>query len=275
MAKKYHLDHFTCSVCPVVFRQHDQYFERDGNVYCQTHYSILFANNCGGCETAVLRNFVEMNKEGVIEQWHPECYMVYKVNAKEACCFPKLFLLKLWGCRVASSKHSLDPNAVDAEGKSDKSGILENNFSYFCKAEVDRQKNTVEKVNKILKVLSAFEHSSAECIQDLLVHFASQQYEAGVVQAEKFICHIEAVFASLDQVDISLSQFNDKTGIVGTKEPKALAKKIVSFFTLLSNETDAQNNMESTTRLIDVVSPLARQLKALIRSTLKGSLKLV
>lgn len=82
LGKKYHLDHFTCSVCPTVFRQHDQYFERDGNVYCQYHYSVLFAAKCGGCQTAVLKNFVEMNKEEVVEQWHPECYMIYKVIFK-------------------------------------------------------------------------------------------------------------------------------------------------------------------------------------------------
>lgn len=77
--KKYHLDHFTCSVCPVVFKQHDQYYERDGNVYCKLHYSVLFAVKCGGCKTAVLKNFVEMDRHGESEQWHPECYMCYKV----------------------------------------------------------------------------------------------------------------------------------------------------------------------------------------------------
>lgn len=56
---KYHIEHFSCSVCATVFRQHDSYYEKEGNVYCGLHYSILFASKCGGCNTAVLKNFVE------------------------------------------------------------------------------------------------------------------------------------------------------------------------------------------------------------------------
>ncbi|KAI8612853.1 hypothetical protein BC830DRAFT_1220146, partial [Chytriomyces sp. MP71] len=47
-------------------------------VYCLFHYSVLFAAKCGGCQTAVLKKFVEMRKEGVLYQWHPQCYMIYK-----------------------------------------------------------------------------------------------------------------------------------------------------------------------------------------------------
>ena len=78
--KKYHLEHFTCAACDTVFRQHDQYYEKSGDVYCKTHYSILYAQKCGGCRTAVLKNFVEMQRHGELEQWHPECYMTYKVT---------------------------------------------------------------------------------------------------------------------------------------------------------------------------------------------------
>jgi hypothetical protein len=87
LGKKYHLDHFTCSVCPKVFRQLDKYFEINDKVYCQDHYSLMFATKCGGCQTAVLNNFVEMNKESIIEQWHPECYMIFKV------CFVRFIIV--------------------------------------------------------------------------------------------------------------------------------------------------------------------------------------
>ena len=59
---KYHMEHFSCSVCATVFRQHDSYYEKDGSIYCGLHYSILFALKCGGCNTAVLKNFVETTK---------------------------------------------------------------------------------------------------------------------------------------------------------------------------------------------------------------------
>ncbi|KAJ3135416.1 hypothetical protein HK100_002687 [Physocladia obscura] len=69
IGKKFHLDHFSCNVeeCGIVFRQHDAFYERDGK--------------CGGCQTAVIKKFVEMRKDGILYQWHPQCYMVYKVSA--------------------------------------------------------------------------------------------------------------------------------------------------------------------------------------------------
>jgi len=80
MGKKYHLEHFSCTECDIVFKQNDSYYEREGKIYCQYHYSLLFAAKCGGCYHAVLKNFVEVKKHGNLEQWHPECYMIYKVN---------------------------------------------------------------------------------------------------------------------------------------------------------------------------------------------------
>jgi len=81
--KKYHLNHFTCTVCDVVFQPNASYYEHNGNIYCQTHYSALFAQRCGGCHTPVLRQLIEVNKNtDSQEQWHPECYMIYKVILK-------------------------------------------------------------------------------------------------------------------------------------------------------------------------------------------------
>jgi hypothetical protein len=74
------MEHFSCSVCPKIFQQRDSYYEKDGNIYCDYHYSVLFASKCGGCNTQVLKNFVETNKNTLSLQWHPSCYMLYKVN---------------------------------------------------------------------------------------------------------------------------------------------------------------------------------------------------
>jgi hypothetical protein len=133
----------------------------------------------------------------------------------------------------------------------------------------------VEKVNRILNVLSAFEESSAECIQEMLVHFSNQNHHEGILQAEKFICHIEALFHGLDRVEARLLNYSDKTGMVLTKEPKQLAKKIVNFFSLLCHGRETRQRQEATKQLIALVTSLARQLKALIRAALNGSLKLV
>ncbi|KAJ3093065.1 hypothetical protein HK102_010970 [Quaeritorhiza haematococci] len=243
--KKYHLEHFTCSVCPTVFRQHDSYYERDGEVYCQYHYSVRYAAKCGGCQTAVLKNFVEMNKENTVEQWHPECYMIYK----------------LWNVKVASSKHGPLVPATSQPSAS-------------TEEEVRKQQVTVEKVGRILHVLSAFEESSAECISDMLIHFSNQHYEDGVLQAGKFICHIEALFTGIDEIEAQLGKHGDRTGLQHTKEPKQLAKKIVTFFSLLSLARESTQRQEATKELISLVTSLARALKILIRAALNGALKL-
>ncbi|KAI8613992.1 hypothetical protein BC830DRAFT_1169780 [Chytriomyces sp. MP71] len=41
--------------------------------------TMALKSKCGGCQTAVLKKFVEMRKEGVLYQWHPQCYMIYKL----------------------------------------------------------------------------------------------------------------------------------------------------------------------------------------------------
>ncbi|KAJ5157862.1 Rho-type GTPase-activating protein 1 [Penicillium canariense] len=55
--RKYHIEHFTCSVCPTVFGAQDSYYEHEGKVYCHFHYSTQFAQRCHGCHTAILKHF--------------------------------------------------------------------------------------------------------------------------------------------------------------------------------------------------------------------------
>ena len=77
---KFHVEHFTCSICPTVFGPQDSYYEHDGKVFCHFHYSTRFAIPCTGCRTAILKQFVEINRNNVDEHWHPECYMIHKVS---------------------------------------------------------------------------------------------------------------------------------------------------------------------------------------------------
>lgn len=78
--KKYHVEHFTCSVCTTVFGPQDSYYEHDNDVYCHFHYSTRFATKCAGCNSAILKQFVEINRNNRDECWHPECYMINKVS---------------------------------------------------------------------------------------------------------------------------------------------------------------------------------------------------
>ena len=95
LGNKYHVEHFSCSECDVLFGPNDSYYEHGGKVCeyisslrgaqlipadCHYHYSTRFAVKCVGCETAILKQFVEMNRNGRDECWHPECYMISKVS---------------------------------------------------------------------------------------------------------------------------------------------------------------------------------------------------
>ncbi len=52
-----------------------------------THYSTRFATKCVGCNSAILKQFVEIKRNKREECWHPECYMIHKVVS------PSLLLL--------------------------------------------------------------------------------------------------------------------------------------------------------------------------------------
>ncbi|RKO97794.1 hypothetical protein CAUPRSCDRAFT_10557 [Caulochytrium protostelioides] len=301
LGKKWHLEHFTCSICTTLFQQNDSYYEREGRVYCQYHYSVLFATRCGGCETAVLKNFVEMKRreghEGTVAQWHPECYMIYK----------------LWNVRISGQGESkalpppqphLLPAAEGGADEQTRNASLQAAIAASASASREtkdqalrHQQDVTQKVSKILHVLSAFEESSAECISDMLLHFSNQRHAEGVIQASKFICHIEALFRGIDVIESGLaataSNPPDGSAAAGSlttttttsaplpststtshKEPRQLAKRIVDFFSLLSVAREAQHRAQATKEMITLVTALAHTLKTLIRGALTGALRL-
>jgi len=59
-------------------------------------------------------------------------------------------------------------------------------------------------------VLSAFEESSAACISDMLRHVSSGQYLEAIRMAEKFILHVEVLFATIDDLEWHFSQLTIK-----------------------------------------------------------------
>lgn len=132
------------------------------------------------------------------------------------------------------------------------------------------------KACRIFEILSAFEESSAECMTEMLVHFSNQQYASGVIQASKFIAHIDVLFAAIDSIESSLARHKSSLGLVHTKEPKQLAKKIVRFFSLLTHTRESTHTPrgEITKDLICLVTGLAHTHKVLIRIALNGALTL-
>ena len=175
LERKYHIEHFTCSVCPTVFGAQDSYYEHEGKVYCHYHYSTRFAQRCHGCQTAILKQFVEIYRQGQNQHWHPECYMIHK----------------FWNVRLA-------PNGVDSGA----AASLEQEATEEKRTQVrDEEEQMEDKVYRIWSVLSTFEESSAACISDMLLHVSNGVYVDGVLVAKKFIKHVDILFKGTDNLD--------------------------------------------------------------------------
>ncbi|EGX49299.1 hypothetical protein AOL_s00078g332 [Orbilia oligospora ATCC 24927] len=250
LERKYHIEHFTCCVCPTVFGPQDSYYEHDGEVYCHYHYSTKFAARCQGCQTAILKQFVEIFRNGVNQHWHPECYMIHK----------------FWNVKLAESDSSEIPT-IQEEGEKDPSSARRSIVR-------DAEEKMEEKVYRIWSVLSTYEESSAANISDMLLHVSNGAYVDGVFVAEKFIWHVELLFTSADNLDIELYRIGGE-GLAYSREAKLLCKKIVAFFTLLSKTQETGvRKLGVTQELLSLVTGLAHYLKLLIRISLQGALKL-
>lgn len=59
-------------------------------------------------------------------------------------------------------------------------------------------------------VLSAFEESSAACISDMLRQVSNGQYLEAIRMAEKFILHVEVLFATIDDLEAYFTRLNHK-----------------------------------------------------------------
>ncbi|KAL8824911.1 MAG: hypothetical protein Q9170_008002 [Blastenia crenularia] len=246
--RKYHIEHFTCSICPTVFGAQDSYYEHEGKVYCHYHYSTQFAQRCTGCQTAILKQFVEIFRNGQNQHWHPECYMIHK----------------FWNVRLA-------PPGSDAD-----------DIDRFNENATEEKRNLVkhdeermeEKVYRIWSVLSTFEESSAACISDMLLHVSNGAYVDGVLVAKKFIGHVDVLFRATDRLDFLMASQGMKNLAYG-REAKLLCKKIVAFFSLLTKTQETGvRKLGVTQELLSLVTGLAHYLKLLIRISLQGALKL-
>ncbi|THG97240.1 hypothetical protein EW026_g4717 [Hermanssonia centrifuga] len=257
--KKFHVDHFTCSVCPTLFGPQDSYYEHEGDVYCHYHYSTRFATKCAGCNSAILKQFVEINRNMRDECWHPECYMINK----------------FWNVKVNVRRpNSLQPSTESVDQQPTNQPFLEEERRESATSLKDKQIRMEQQVYRIWTVLSAFEESSAACISDMLRQVSNGQYLEAIRMAEKFILHVEVLFASIDDLEYHFARLNLK-GMSHVREARMLCRKTVDLFTLLSHtqETGARR-MGMTQELLALVTGLAHYLKILIRIALTGALKL-
>ncbi|KAL4960891.1 GTPase-activating protein LRG1 [Aspergillus stella-maris] len=245
--RKYHIEHFTCSVCPTVFGAQDSYYEHESKVYCHYHYSTQFAQRCHGCHTAILKQFVEIFRNGQNQHWHPECYMIHK----------------FWNVRLAPTGQPLEYPQMKEDATDEE------------RTQIREEEDVMEeKVYKIWSTLSTFEESSAACISDMLLHVSNGAYLDGVLVAKRFIGHVEILFSAIDQLAGFIKAQGMKDLAFG-REAKLLCKKIVAFFALLSKTQETGvKKLGVTQELLSLVTGLAHYLKLLIRIGLQGALKL-
>ncbi|KAF9269024.1 RhoGAP-domain-containing protein [Marasmius fiardii PR-910] len=252
--KKFHVEHFTCSICTTLFGPQDSYYEHDGDVYCHFHYSTRFATKCAGCNTAILKQFVEINRNQRDECWHPECYMINK----------------FWNVKVVSRR----PTSIDAGDQEGEPHYVEEEQKETPTSLKEKQIRMEQQVYRIWTVLSAFEESSAACISDMLRQVSSGQYLDAIRMAEKFILHVEVLFATIDDLEFQFARLNMK-GMSHVREARMLCRKTVELFTLLSHTQETgSRRMGMTQELLALVTGLAHYLKILIRIALTGALKL-
>ncbi|CEI94546.1 hypothetical protein RMCBS344292_08755 [Rhizopus microsporus] len=244
--KKYHPNHFTCSDCSTVFGPDDSYYEHDGQVYCHFHYSTRFAVSCAGCDMAILKQYVEIERGDAVDHWHPECYMIQK----------------FWSVKIAY------PTLKEGDQRPPKY-IPQTPFELL-----KIQKDTEEKVVSIWSVLSAFEESSAVCISEMLLHVSNGAYIESICLSERFLVHVEALFAGIDKICVIYKE-HQQSEFKYSREAKMLCKKIINFFSLLSRTGDMEmKKLGITQELLSLVTGLAHYLKNLIRVTLNAALRL-
>jgi hypothetical protein len=131
-----------------------------------------------------------------------------------------------------------------------------------------------EMVHRVWTVLSAYEESSAACISDLLKSVSSVVYLEAIRSAERFIFHVEVLFAALDDLEFHFELCGATKSIAHVRESRVLCRKTVDLFTQLSHTQKDVSRQGITQDLLSLITGIAHYLKILLRIALLGALRL-
>lgn len=283
LGNKYHLEHFKCHVCQRVFESDESYYEHENNIYCHFHYSKLYASHCEGCQSSIVKQFVELYRGGRNQHWHPECYMVHKFW--NVCISPdSVGLQKLFDLSdetLSGLKLLKDGNT---NGKKIDSATL---------IAVEQQIEQV--VMKCWLTLSGYEEITAKCISDMLLYACTGNKFNGIVVTGKLVLNVEVLFNALDYVfrmcnsstdllhekygtpnhdDLESSSTEDEYFQMLKKEPRNITGKIMSYLAILRKSDHIAKSGSLSAELLSVITGCAHYLKLLIRIGLYNALKL-
>lgn len=254
LGRKYHVDHFTCTGCPKLFGKDESYYDEGGKPYCFEHYASWYAQQCHGCNLAVLKQYVEISGGSQNQHWHPECYMIHKYwNVKMQVIVPITRVEQAWR---------------------DKDGLL-------VDATALRQLHdqTEERINRTWTTLSAFEEQAANTISDLLLALSNGQEWMVIPKTLLFLTQVHTLFNAMDNIverEASVSHESRRQD-TGARETKLLCKKVVALLTMtLDQKVQAAKTGVSVPKvsqeMLSLVTGLAHYLKLAIRVALKRSL---
>ncbi|KAK6453894.1 uncharacterized protein RJT20DRAFT_3886 [Scheffersomyces xylosifermentans] len=298
LGNKYHLEHFKCAVCHKVFESDESYYEHESNIYCHYHYSKLYASHCEGCQSSIVKQFVELFRGGRNQQWHPECYMVHKFW--NVCIMAdSVGLQKSFGISESDLLYlrEMELNTNSNNGGSQNSGIDPNLL-----ISIEQQIENV--VMKCWLTLSGYEETTATCISDMLLNACTGNQAVGIIVTGKLILNVEVLFNALDsvlefcdkstpllqesqarqqQLQPQLSQHqNDSDSSFKLeedyfqplkKEPRNISGKIMSYLAILRKSKQIQQSGSLSAELLSVITGCAHYLKLLIRIGLNNALR--
>lgn len=276
LGNKYHVEHFKCSECGKVFDSEESYYEHENSIYCHFHYSKLFATKCEGCQSSIVKQFVELFKGGKNQQWHPECYMVYK----------------FWNVFVTAESVGLQSKF----GLKDVSvaSFLESNIDSGSLLAVEQQIESV--VMRCWLILSGYEETLASCISEMLLSACTGNRANGILATSKLIVYVEILFSALDfvqamclEVTSDSTRYQESRNASGEeiyaadafdnfqplrKEPRNISGKLMSYLAILRKSTLVANSGSLSAELLSVITGCAHYLKLLFRTGLNNALKL-
>ncbi|KAF7998935.1 hypothetical protein HF325_006467 [Metschnikowia pulcherrima] len=268
LGNKYHLEHFKCNACDKVFESDESYYEHENSVYCHFHYSKLFATKCEGCQSLIVKQFVELFKSGKVQQWHPECYMVFK----------------FWNVSVTVDSVGLPEDHINAAIELPSQDLV------FSEQKIEQA------VMRCWVVLSGFEETLASCISEMLLSACSGKRLKGLSTTGKFVLFVEVLFKALDYVQSMCLEVKPDSASVPEprkslidevysidafdkfqalrKEPRNISGKLMSYLAILRKSFNIAESGSLSSDLLAVITGCAHYLKLLIRIGLSNALTL-